>query len=81
MERSAYEGCGGAGDSGMHHHLTEDVPHGAISIALLAMARDGETTCKHRPEHAAGDELRAENARLREQLLSQSQGSELQGSE
>ena len=82
-------------------------PHGVISIALLAIARGGETTCEHRPElmaflslamsfsivlgvvskvvqrmaHAAGDELRAENARLREQLLSQSQGSELQGSE
>ena len=78
-----------------------------VSIALLAMARGGETTCEHRPElmaflslamsfsivlgvvskvvqrmaHAAGDELRVENAWLREQLLSQSQGSELQGSE
>ena len=78
-----------------------------VSIALLAMARGGETTCEHRPElmaflslamsfsivlgvvskvvqrmaHAASDELRAENARLREQLLSQSQSSELRGSE
>ena len=34
-----------------------------------------------RMAHAAGDELRAENARLREQLLSQSQSSELRGSE
>jgi len=81
-----------------------------ISIALLAMASEGETSCQHKPEliaalslfmssfsivfgvvskvvqrmahGTAGDEqLRAENARLREQLLSQSQSSDLAGSE
>lgn len=34
-------------NAGMYHYLIEDIPHGMISIALLAMAEGGETTCEH----------------------------------
>ena len=95
-------------NGGMYHYLIEDIPHGVVSIALLAMADGGETTCEHQPETMAAlslafsgfsivfgvvskavqlmshmadrDELRAENARLREQLLRQDGGG-LQGAE
>ena len=88
--------------------MIEDIPHGVISVALLAMSEGGETTCEHQSvvlaalslgfsgfsivfglvskavqlmAHIADrDELRAENARLREQLL-QRGDAELQGSE